>query len=773
MVADRAYLAGDFMADTRSSRAEHLNDRAAPAGLLLLAGFAATMFLSALLLFAVQPLFARLVLPVLGGSPAVWSVAMCFFQAALLGGYAYAHVLGRHIRTPLAVIIHLAVMMAAMLALPLAIADGWTHPPTDGQHFWVLGLFAVSIGLPFFALAGNAPLLQAWFSRTGHRHADDPYFLYGASNLGSLLALVSYPLVVEPALTLAAQSELWTAGYKILAVCVGFSGLAMLLKRAPRPVEGPECSRAGAAASSTVGWSDRMAWLGLAFVPSGLLVAVTSHITTDVAAAPFLWVMPLALFLLTFVITFQRRPWIPHNAMLALQPVAVAALILALQFPVSGYWPLFLAIHLAGFFVNAMVCHGVLVSRRPAAAQLTQFYLWMSLGGALGGLFAGLIAPQIFATVLEYPVMVFLALLARPGLISTSRAGFVRDAALAAALLFLVTAPKLVLGVEVIQDWPKFYIAVFALLALATLHARPHAVRLAAIVAVALTAGHFLKPEAAKGMAYRGFFGVNRVVETPDGRFRLLMHGTTIHGAQAMNVVPGTPPEPLTYYHRDGPFADVFAALRTRRGLQDVALVGLGTGSLACYRQDGETWRFYEIDPIVVRLASDATKFNFLSACAPDAPLIVGDARLTLSDQPDRIFDLIVIDAFSSDAIPVHLLTLEAVRIYLRKLSAQGALALHISNRNMDLRPVVAAAARELGLAAVVRHGGGVGATRETYKTPATLVALARDPVTLAPLVAREGWSPLHDAAWQAWRDDYSNVLRAILEKTAGRLSQR
>jgi len=750
------------MSDARRMEAslEMPRGQAIPAAVLLI-GFSSTLFLSALLLFAVQPMFAKMVLPILGGSPAVWSVAMCFFQIVLLCGYAYAHWLSRAVRTPLAVIIHLGVCMVAMLMLPLGLAGDWTRPPEEGLHFWVFGLFAVSIGLPFFALAGNAPLLQAWFARSGHRRAQDPYFLYGASNLGSLLVLLSYPVLIEPAATLAQQSGLWSLGYKMLAVAVGLCGLAMLVSRVPRSETQTPATEI--AVSGHTPWSQCLTWMGLAFVPSGLLVAVTSHITTDVAATPFLWVLPLALFLLTFVITFQRKPMLPHKAMLALQPITIAALMIAMHFPLWQHWLVFVAIHLTAFFISAMVCHGELVRRRPKAHDLTRFYLWMSLGGALGGLFTGLIAPYIFSTVLEYPVMIVLALFARPGFFASKSSTWMREGALVLGLLALATGPNLIAGIEVISDAPNYYIAIFTVLGAAIILARSNPVRLASLVAVTLIAGNILVPEAARGTSYRGFFGVNKVVETSDGKFRLLKHGTTIHGAQKISDGRSSPPEPLTYYQHGGPFADVIAAARSVHPLKYVGVIGLGTGSLACYRKTGESWRFFEIDPIVVRLASDPKKFNFLSDCAPDAKLIVGDARLTLGDEPTGRYDIIIVDAFSSDAIPAHLLTREALLMYLSKLTDDGILAFHVSNRNMDLRPVLAAAAKELGLAALTRRGGHADAFKSTYKTSATLVGFARTESRLEALRAMKGWEPLQDKGWRVWTDDYSNVLGAIL----------
>lgn len=735
---------------------------------VLLIAFASTLFLSALLMFAVQPMFAKMVLPVLGGSPAVWSVAMCFFQAALLGGYAYAHWLNKTFTTPHAVIIHLIVMLLAIFALPLGIATGWDRPPEDGLYLWVFGLFTVSIGLPFFAIAGNAPLLQAWFTRTGHRHAQDPYFLYGASNLGSLLALLSYPVLIEPAATLAQQSGVWSLGFQILTICAGLCGLVMLVSRTVKSgaVENAETATAPALGEATLRRS--LTWMGLAFVPSGLLVAVTSHITTDVAAAPFLWVLPLALFLLTFVITFQRTPILPHKTMLAIQPLAVAVLVVGMFMPLGNYWALVVGIHLLAFFISAMVCHGELIHRRPQASELTKFYLWMSLGGALGGLFTGLIAPNIFSTVLEYPVMIVLALFARPSFFTAGprvwrREGLVVFGLLVFGLLALAVSPKLLAGTDIITEAPKLYIGIFSVLAAAIILARPHPVRLAGLVAITLATGHVLASESDRGTSYRGFFGVIRIVETADGRFRLLTHGTTIHGAQRIAGADTRPPEPLTYYHRGGPFADVIAAARASGSIGNVGAIGLGTGSLACYRKIDEDWKFFEIDPIVARLASDPAKFNYLSDCAPDAELVIGDARLTLGDEPRGKYGLLVLDAFSSDAIPVHLLTREAFTMYLSKLAEGGILAFHITNRNMDLRPVLAAAAKELNLIALTRHGGHGHDLRDTYKSASRLVAFARRNATLDPLRALDGWVPLQGKGWRVWTDDYSNVLSAIL----------
>ena len=736
--------------------------QALPAGAVLGVFFCA-LFGSALLLFIVQPMFAKIVLPQLGGSPAVWSVAMCFFQATLLGGYTYAHLLHRFASLRFAVAIHLCVLALATVSLPLGIAQGWGEPAGEGIHFWVLGLFGASIGLPFFALSGNAPLLQAWFAKSGHVHASDPYFLYGASNLGSLLALLSYPVLVEPNAAISAQSMGWSAAFVALIGLVGASGAAAIWNSSQRGAPAASAKTVKSSLPQTISWRDRAAWTGLAFVPSGLLVAVTSHITTDVAAAPFLWVLPLTLFLLTFIITFQRNPVLSQKSMLALQPVAVAALVVTLQLPLGDYWPIIIAVHLAGFFICAMVCHGELVRRRPQAGALTEFYLWMSVGGALGGLFTGLIAPQIFSSVVEYPLMILLALLVRPALWPLQPRSVAREAAIFAAILALAAGPKLLAGIEIVERAPVLYIAIFTALTAAMILARPHPLRLISLAAATMLIGQVLTPEMAKGANYRGFFGVNKVIDTPDGAFRLLQHGTTLHGAiRTEEVRAGVRPEPLTYYHRAGPFADAIAAQRQSSGLATAGVIGLGTGSLACYRKPQETWRFFEIDPIVIALARDKARFTFLSRCAPDSPVILGDARLQLRHEADGLYDLLVIDAFSSDAIPVHLITREALELYLRKLNRGGTLAFHISNRNMQLAPVLSALAKDLGLSAVMRHGGAATDFQSSFKTRARVVVLARAKSDLAVLAQMPGWSPLEPSSWRVWSDDYSNVLAAM-----------
>src|ERR1700674_3119671 len=387
---------------------------------ILLTTFVVPIFVSAALLFAVQPMFTKMVLPQLGGAASVWSVAMVFFQTTLLAGYGYAHLLTRFAPGRASVVIHLTVLVAACFALPLHIATGWGRTPAVGEACWLLGLFAMSIGLPFVALAGNGPLLQAWFVRTHHPAAKDPYFLYAASNVGSFLALVSYPLVVEPFVRLGDQTWLWTVGFFALILLIGGCG-ALLLRSPNLP---PIAATAGGEESAPPTWRDVVTWVALTAVPSGLLIAVTAHISTDVAAVPLLWVLPLALYLLTFVIVFQTRPLIPHRLVVNLQPIFILGLVVVLIIVPIGWILGLLAVHLIVFFVCALMCHGELARRRPAPQHLTGFYMWISAGGVVGGILAGLIAPHVFDWVAEYPLLIVLAVLSRPGLaVPAGRAG--------------------------------------------------------------------------------------------------------------------------------------------------------------------------------------------------------------------------------------------------------------------------------------------------------------------------------------------------------------
>jgi hypothetical protein len=739
---------------------------AATGGGLLLAVFGGAIFLSAALLFLMQPMFTKMVLPRFGGAPAVWSVAIVFFQGALLAGYAYAHALTSYAGGTRSVVIHMAVMIAACFSLPLAIATGWGRPPPAGEELWLLGLFTASVGLPFFALAANSPLLQAWVARTRHPAAKDPYFLYAASNVGSFLALLSYPVAIEPFVRLAHQTRYWSIGFYVLIVLIAACGALLWRfadKGTPDAVQGD--------ASAPPSWRDAASWVMLAAVPSALLVAVTAHISTDVASVPLLWVLPLALYLLTFVIVFQRRPIIPHWLVIEVQPLFIIGLMAVIIFdpePVKNIVAL-VAVHLAVFFVCALVCHGELARRRPPPRFLTSFYLWMSAGGVIGGIATGLIAPHVFSWVAEYPILLALAVLCRPGLAlpSDRRLRYALYGGLAAALILLFISHYH----PVVLDTTAFNWTTAALLAACVLASRAP-LPFAAIVAFTLLANHAIV-ERSGATFVRSFFGVAKISETTDGQFRLLQHGTTLHGGQRIRGADGRavsgPPEQLMYYWDGSAIAQAFDAARARVGGPiRYAVVGLGAGSLACRAGPDDVVHYYEIDPAIIRIARDPTLFSFLSECRPNAPIILGDARLTLADAPDGAYDLIVVDAFSSDAIPIHLLTREAMAIYLSKLDPHGMVVLHVSNRHLELASVVVGIAAANGLITRINDSATMSSDEAAhpYKFTGTVAAVARSEEDFGPLAQSEEWERrAPDPKQWVWTDDYSDIVGALIRQ--------
>ncbi len=733
---------------------------------LVLIVYTAAIFVSALLLFSVQPLFTKMVLPRLGGSPAVWSVAMVFFQSLLLGGYAYAHYLMQLRNRMIPVIVHLALLVVALLTLPLSIANGWGEPPTSGYAFWLLGLFAVSIGLPFFALAANNPLLQAWFVRTGHPNGPDPYFLYASSNIGSFLALLSYPVLLEPMFTLRTQNLIWTSGYGLLILLI--AGCGVLLLRSP--VMAAVDVLAEDTDAPAPPWMLRARWIFLAAVPSGLLIAVTAHISTDVAAAPLLWVLPLSLYLLTWVLVFQSRPLLPHKWMLMLQPLAITGVIVLLA--VGGEQNLLLTLggHQLCFFVIAMACHGELARTRPAAKYLTGFYVALSFGGMVGGLFAGLIAPFAFSWVAEYPILLALAALCRPPggnerLPRWSRWYWPFLAVLAVALI----APSYGNGKVLLWlENNRVYVigAVGVLSALLALALNASRWKIFATVVVALVLIRAYPADDGRVETVRSFFGVHKIVVTPGGQYHVLMHGTTIHGAEKFRNDDGTPvkgrPEPITYYHKDGGIGQAISAVRARKGAPlRVAVIGLGSGTLTCASQPGEAWKFFEIDQSMVDTAKDPKYFTYILSCEPDLKPVIGDARLTFAKEPDGIYDLIIVDAYSSDAIPIHLATEEAMAIYKEKLAPQGAVVMHVSNRHLELSSVVVGIADANDLKSWV-YSEDSGRDNE-YIFSTSVVVSAREEADVGKLASSEQWA-LTEAEdnQRVWTDDYSNVLGAV-----------
>lgn len=716
--------------------------------------FAVTLLVGSGLLFAVQPMAAKGLLPVLGGAPAVWTACVLFFQASVLAGYAYAHAAARlGVRRHAA--LHVGLMAAAVLLWPPAVervAAG--VPPADAAPAaWLFGRLAATLGLPLVLVAAGAATLQRWYaalSRPGEPGPRDPYPLYAASNLGSLGALVAYPVLVEPNLGLAAQGRLWGAGFAALAVLTLACAAAVW-------GSGGRVEPAGPAGASP-GWRAWLAWAGLAFVPSSLMLGVTAHLADDLAPVPLLWVVPLALYLLSFVLTFARRPPVSHAAMTRLLPVSVLLLFPALASGVR--WALWMPLHLFTFFIAAMVCHGELSRRRPPARSLTAFYLALAAGGAAGGLFNALVAPAVFDRLVEYPLVLVLACLvpaAVGGDVRRVRAG---DVAVPAVLFVLIAL--LVTGAAGAWLEVPGGLAACGLGSLVALTPWRRPLRFglgagAALLGCGLAPGH----DGRVILRDRDFFGVLRVTQDDLGNDRRLFHGGTLHGWQSLD--PARRREPLAYYHPTGPAGPVFEALRARAGNSArVAVVGLGAGALACNAEPGQRWTFYEIDPAVVRVARDPRLFTFLSDCRAGEPAVVlGDARLRLRDAPDRSLDLLVLDAFGSDAIPVHLLTREALALYRSKLDAGGLLLAHLSNRYLDLAPVLGALARDAGWACRVCSDLDVTpAERAAGKLPSIWGVVAPTDAALGPLAADPRWEPPRVAPGEPpWTDDVSDLI--------------
>jgi hypothetical protein len=847
--------------------------------------FALTLFVSALLLFLVQPIIAKMILPMLGGTPAVWNTCMVFFQAVLLAGYSYAHLTTTWLGVRRQILLHLGVVLLPLVVLPISAAAGWLPPQEANPIPWLLGLLAVSIGLPFFVLSTTAPLLQKWFASTAHPSARDPYFLYAASNLGSMLALLSYPVFIEPTFALKpgdynwlSQSWLWTFGYGLMVILV--AACAWAVWHAPQPVAKKILHPKSELVEPAPPLIKRLHWIALAFVPSSLLLGATTYITLDIAAIPLLWLVPLTLYLLSFVLVFARLPAIVHKFMVLAMPVLFMLLIFlmmceALTQELSHPVTRRIGLNLLTLFVVSMVCHGELARTRPSTRYLTQFYLLMSLGGVLGGLFNALVAPLVFKTIVEYRLAMVCACLLLPQLgpalsftggrfsLDNWRPGarFLVDLALV-VVLGLVAFGLLQFGTGLIStitdgssgtSWTwldGFYkdvaratrkcsewindglaklggyhikttqvavVVCFGLPILLCYLYVTRSIRFGLGVGALLLATAICAVLQDSPVIYRdrSFFGVLKVEQSGD--YHRLLHGTTLHGQQYLPpgrslagisapVVPYVPGDvgvspsaghvtwgicealrnaswddprrtPLTYYHRSGPIGQVFESFTGLDAKKHIALIGLGSGTLASYGDPGQSMTFYEIDPAVLRIAQNRDYFTYFSDCqsrGTEVEVKLGDARLRLQEANKGQYDLIVVDAFSSDAIPIHLITREALELYFDKLADDGILAIHISNRYLDLGPVLANLAAELKVKCIKRYDSEI--EDHPGKCITDWVLLARHDsdfgdiaLDISPYPDEDRPSHADDSAhWhrlsrrpdlRLWTDDFSNIL--------------
>ncbi len=724
--------------------------------------YAATLFLGSTLLFLVQPMVGKMLLPTFGGTPAVWNTCMMFFQAALLAGYAYAHATTGWLGVRRQTVAHAILLLAPWIVLPIAAAGAAAPAALNHPNLWLLRRLTISVGLPFFVVATGAPLLQRWFAATGHPAAGDPYFLYTASNIGSMAALLSYPLLIEPHLRLAEQSQFWSVGYGALVVMVWACAIALWRSSGQaRPATHARGTEPRGTRPLTAG--QRMLWLLLAFAPSSLMLGVTTHISTNLAAVPLLWVVPLAIYLLSFALVFARRPPLSTRQTSRLIPfVAILSAPLIFTTAPGLEWQA-IAAHLAMLFVAAMVCHGRLADSRPGPQHLTQYYLWISVGGALGGAFNAIVAPSVFRSVAEYPLALVLACLLRPPPTATAgawtrRLDFAAPAALGGGTLALVFVLNRTAWAG---TWAALAV-VFVISAGLALAVRQRPMRfglcygatlLSLAVFTRLGEGTVLHIE-------RDFFGVKRIVASEDGGVRTFYHGTTVHGIQQTN--PAYAREPLAYYHRSGPIGDIFRAVQASGRAERVAVVGLGVGATACYAGPGQDFTFYEIDPAVARLAADPAYFTYLANCRGRYEVVLGDGRLTLAGAPDGTFGLILLDAYNSDAIPTHLLTREAVRLYRSKLATGGLLAFHTTNRYLNLEPLLARLAADAGWVCRVRSETESEidpAARALGATPAEAVVMAATESDLGILATTSRWRKPVQADIPIWTDQYSSIL--------------
>lgn len=733
--------------------------------------YSLTLFVNAALLFIIEPMVAKMILPYLGGSPAVWNTSLAFYQGALLTGYAYAHYLSGWIGIKRHALLHLGLVVAAISVLPVSLPTQWFSIPSAHPTQLVLGALLAAVGFPFFVIAAGAPLLQKWFALCRHKAARDPYFLYAASNAGSLAGLLAYPFLIEPYLTLKQQNTFWFYGYAGLALLIAGCLLGYLSSQATATQQVASADRAPAAQSDSraddgapIPLARRLRWLLWSLVPSSLLCGVTTYITTDVVSAPLFWVVPLAAYLLSFIIAFGAGSWVTGGFMARRQSFLLIAAALTVAVGATNPVSIVLPLHLLAFFITALLCHGRLAQDRPPPRYLTEFYLWISLGGVVGGLFNALLAPQIFSTVVEYPLMMAAAAFMRPLGTAEARggAGRIKD-----FVLPLLLGAVMVALIELAQRVPSLsrynlHLAVFGITGMVCLSFANRPARFGlSVIALFAIASRFPPQYGQELFRDRSFFGAYRATEDVGNKRRNMFHGTTIHGAQ--NSDPAVSLTPLSYHHRTGPAGQVLLA-KSGAAARKVGLVGLGIGALACHGAAGQEYIFFEIDPLVEKIARDARLFTYLRDCAPKVQVVIGDARLTLAKAPDQGFDILLVDAFSSDVIPVHLLTQQALELYWRKTAADGLLLIHISNRYMDLAPVLDRLAQELKLTALLQDDFDLSAAdMAAGKSPSRWVLLARHGPALQNFAADPRWRRLDGKlGGQLWTDEFSDILSVL-----------
>jgi hypothetical protein len=722
--------------------------------------FAFTLGLSAFLLFTVQPMVARMLLPYLGGGAVVWNTSMVFFQTMLVAGYLWAHVQLGRFGVARSRWLHPALLLAGCVVFPIAVepSDAASQQPIA----WLLTQLTVSIALPFFALATTAPLLQRWYAdATG----DDPYWLYAASNIGSFAALLAYPLALEPLLGVRAQSWGWAAAYAVLVCATGISayvsarrGGAGTIAASTRPTDDEVGRRDTTDARVSTMWPTRLRWTALAGVPSALLIAVTTEISTDLASVPLLWVVPLAIYLMSFVVVFAKKRVVSVRQAQVALVVFSTPIVAMLSFDISKpIWAIMLA-HLGAFFAVCLLYHGQLAAERPPSDRLTDFYLWMSIGGALGGASVSLGAPALFSDSWEYPLVFAIALLWLGRELAPEH---VRRMAAAGGAAGLATALVFIAGGRVSANEldPVLVAFVLGLVGLGAGVTRWPRYGTPILVVVGVAAGVLVSSAQGVIERRRSYFASYWIGEKSNeaGRFHVLYHGHVRHGAQS--IEPSMRELPISYYHPTSPIGQVFTAMRERNDRRPVAVVGLGIGGLAPYVLPGQSMTFYEIDPVVAQIARDDDYFTYLAQCEGECPVKIGDGRVLLGEEPNGEFQMIVLDAYSSDAIPTHLLTVEAMELYMSKLAEDGVLLLHVSNTFLDVGRVAENVAATHDYA-ISRYRWW---PREKYLYALQVnrsdwVAVARNRTVLNTKLGVRWEKRVGSPDGVVWTDDYANV---------------
>jgi SAM-dependent methyltransferase len=721
-----------------------------------------TLFVSAFLMFWCEPMVGKMVLPHAGGAAAVWTTCVLFFQVILLAAYLYAYLLGRLKSLRLQLVVHASVLLMAVPFLPIWFGTGLDEGSMRNPAIWLVAHLFTSVGVPFFAVATTAPLLQKWFSATSERSASDPYFLYAASNAGSVVALAMHPFVLEPLFGVSLQSQWWLWGYVMFVVMVGVAVMGIWKKSESRFRESesdfPQKTARPAA------WN-RLYWVAAAFLPSALMLAVTNHISTNLASAPFVWVIPLAIYLLTFILAFAERPAVSSIQISRTIPLL---LLLMLFLPVVPalvtfqgiVWTL-MGAHLMVLFFSALLCHTALAQRRPGPEHLTEFYFWIALGGVLGGAFTAVVAPMIFRTVFEYPLLLAMVAFFRQASQDSNDGKDHSAWAVPAAFgIFLALAFVVLRSFEISYQHGAFTAAglMFAI-AIYQLRNRPRpfAVALAAII----LANAAILPRYNEGLqrlyAARNFFGVKMVLQDDAHQLRELVHGDTLHGVEKFSA--GDSGQPLSYYHRTGPAGDVMRMLAARPS-QRAGIIGLGAGSMAAYAGPGRSMTFFEIDPEMEGIARQY--FTFLDRCGSNCRVVTGDGRLELERMPEGYFDFLMLDAFSSDSIPAHLMSREALKLYLSRLTPDGVLLFHVSNRYLDVARLVSALITDASLVGFIKRDEA-GVLQNEGKASSIHVVAARRLEDLGSLPSLPGWMPVvRPQSVPVWTDDYSNLLGII-----------